>query len=180
MQEVRAVANRQQFDLLVEATPGEEVTLTFPNLNTVPKGYRLLLTDLNTARTVDIRTTPEYRFVSTGRTRLQLTVERAARAGAVITSVSVSSAGRGVSSVSISYVLADNAQTTVQILSPDGRTIANLQRGRAATRGVNTVSWNLRDDQGRAVPPGTYQVQVEARTDDGQTARVVRPLVLTR
>jgi hypothetical protein len=180
MQEIRPLANRQQFDLLVEAGAGEEVTLTFPNLNTVPHGYRLRLTDLNTGRTVDLRTTPEYRFVSTGRTRLQITVERAARTGALITSVHVSSAGRGANSVSISYVLADNAQTSIQILGADGRTIATLQRGRAATRGVNTVSWNLRDDQGRAVPPGTYQVQVEARTEDGQTARAVRPLVLTR
>jgi hypothetical protein len=180
MQEIRPLANRQQFDLLVEATAGEEVTLTFPNLNTVPQGYRLRLTDLNTGRTVDVRTTPEYRFVSTGRTRLHLTVERAARTGALITSVNVGSAGRGANSVSISYVLADNAQTSIQILGSDGRTIANLHRGRAATRGVNTVSWNLRDDQGRAVPPGTYQVQVEARTEDGQTARAVRPLVLTR
>lgn len=180
MQEIRPLANRQQFDLLVEATAGEEVTLTFPNLNTVPQGYRLRLTDLNTGRTVDVRTTPEYRFVSTGRTRLQLTVERAARTGALITSVNVGSAGRGANSVSISYVLADNAQTSIQILGSDGRTIANLHRGRAATRGVNTVSWNLRDDQGRAVPPGTYQVQVEARSEDGQTARAVRPLVLTR
>jgi len=180
MQEIRPLANRQQFDLLVEAGAGEEVTLTFPNLNTVPQGYRLRLTDLNTGRTVDLRTTPEYRFVSTGRTRLQITVERAARTGALITSVHVSSAGRGANSVSISYVLADNAQTSIQILGSDGRTIATLHRGRAATRGVNTVSWNLRDDQGRAVPPGTYQVQVEARTEDGQTARAVRPLVLTR
>jgi hypothetical protein len=180
MQEIRPLANRQQFDLLVEAGAGEEVTLTFPNLNTVPQGYRLRLTDLNTGRTVDLRTTPEYRFVSTGRTRLQITIERAARTGALITSVNVSSAGRGANSVSISYVLADNAQTSIQILGSDGRTIASLHRGRAATRGVNTVSWNLRDDQGRAVPPGTYQVQVEARTEDGQTARAVRPLVLTR
>ncbi|MFN7161444.1 MAG: hypothetical protein ACK4NB_00100 [Fimbriimonadales bacterium] len=45
---------------------------------------------------------------------------------------------------------------------------------------MNTVAWNLRDDQGRAVPPGTYQVQVEARTEDGQVARATRPLVLTR
>jgi len=180
MQEIRPLANRQQFDLLVEAASGEEVALSFPNLNTVPQGYRLRLTDLNTARTVDLRTAPEYRFVSKGRTRVQITVERAARAGALITSVNVGSAGRGANSVSISYVLADNAQTSIQILGADGRTVASLHRGRAATRGVNTVSWNLRDDQGRAVPPGTYQVQVEARTEDGQTARAVRPLVLTR
>ncbi|MCX7924757.1 MAG: hypothetical protein N2554_02980 [Fimbriimonadales bacterium] len=180
MQEIRTLANRQQFELQVEASPGEEVTLTFPNLNTVPQGYRLRLTDLNTGRTVDLRTTPEYRFVSTGRTRLQVTVERSSRTGALITSVSVSSAGRGANSVSISYVLADNAQTSIQILGSDGKPIANLHRSRAATRGVNTVAWNLRDDQGRAVPPGTYQVQVEARTDDGQVARVARPLVLTR
>lgn len=180
MQEIRPVANRQQFDLVVEAPTGEEVTLTFPNLNTVPQGYRLRLTDLNTGRAVDLRTTPEYRFVSTGRTRLQITAERATRTNALITSVNVGAAGRGVSSVSISYVLAENAQTSVQILGSDGRPIANLHRARAATRGVNTLSWNLRDDQGRAVPPGTYQVQIEARTDDGQVARVARPLTLTR
>ncbi|MCS7208402.1 MAG: hypothetical protein NZ874_02420 [Fimbriimonadales bacterium] len=180
MQEVRPAANRQQFDLLVEASPGEEVTLTFPNLHTIPQGYRLRLTDLNTGRAVDIRTTPEYRFVSTGRTRLQITVERATRTGALITSVNVGSAGRGASSVSISYVLADNAQTSIQILSSGGRPVATLHRGRASTRGVNTVAWNLRDDEGRAVPPGTYQVQIEARTEDGQVARAVRPLVLTR
>ncbi|MFN7019532.1 MAG: hypothetical protein ACK4RG_09745, partial [Fimbriimonadales bacterium] len=116
MQEIRPLANRQQFDLLVEAATGEEVTLTFPNLNTVPQGYRLRLTDLNTGRTVDLRTTPEYRFVPTGRTRLQLTVERAARTGALITNVTVGAAGRGASSVSISYLLADNAQTSIQIL----------------------------------------------------------------
>lgn len=180
MQEVRTVANRHQFDLLVEATPGTEVTLSFPNLATVPQAYRLRLVDLNTGRAIDLRTTPEYRFVTTGRTRLQLVVERATRVGALITSVSVGTAGRGANSVSISYVLADSAQTSVQILTPDGRAIANLQRGRAATRGVNTLTWNLRDDQGRAVPPGTYQVQVEARTEDGQVARAVRPLVITR
>ncbi|MCS6922882.1 MAG: hypothetical protein NZM10_00735 [Fimbriimonadales bacterium] len=180
MQEIRPVANRQQFDLLVEASPGEEVTLTFPNLRTVPQGYRLRLTDLNTGRTVDLRTTPEYRFVSTGRTRLQITVERGTRTGALITSLSVSNAGRGANSVSISYVLADNAQTSIQILGADGRPVAHLHRGRAATRGVNTVVWNLRDDQGRALPPGTYQVQVEARTEDGQVARAARPIVLTR
>ncbi|GIV07608.1 MAG: hypothetical protein KatS3mg017_0810 [Fimbriimonadales bacterium] len=180
MQEIRPLANRQQFDLQVEAAMGEEVTLTFPNLNAVPQGYRLRLTDLNTGRTVDLRTTPEYRFVSTGRARLQLSVERAARTGALITNLSVGAAGRGVNSISITYVLADNAQTSIQILGADGKPIANLHRGRAATRGVNTVAWNLRDDQGRAVPPGTYQVQLEARTDDGQTARMARPLVLTR
>ncbi|MDW8107846.1 MAG: FlgD immunoglobulin-like domain containing protein, partial [Armatimonadota bacterium] len=161
MQELRPTANRHQFDLVVEAEPGEEITLTFPNLNTVPQAYRLRLLDLNTGRAMDLRTTPEYRFVSTGRTRLQIIVERATRTSALITSVSVGNAGRGVNSVSISYVLADDAQTSVQILTPDGRTVAHLQRGRAATRGMNTLAWNLRDDQGRAVPPGTYQVQVE-------------------
>ncbi|MDM7460535.1 MAG: hypothetical protein P3X24_002650, partial [bacterium] len=104
MQEIRPLANRQQFDLLVEAATGEEVTLIFPNLNTVPQGYRLRLTDLNTGRMVDLRSTPEYRFVSSGRTRLQLTGERATRTGALISLVTVGTAGRGAGSVSFSYV----------------------------------------------------------------------------
>ncbi len=181
MQDLRpANGVRHQFEFIVEAREGDEVTLRFPNLRTVPSGYRLRLTDQGTGRTVDLRTTPEYRFVSTGRTRFSLTVERAGRQSALITNLTVSSAGRGVNSVSISYVLSENAQTQVRIVGANGRTVATLQNGRSATRGVNTVVWNLRDDQGRVMPPGTYQVQVEARTEEGQVARMVRPLVLTR
>ncbi len=182
MQDLRpASATRHNFEFVVEAPAGEVVTLRMPNLNSVPAGYRLRMTDHSTARTVDLRTNPEYRFVSTGgRSRFTITVERGTRGGALITSVNVGSAGRGVNSVSISYVLAESAQTEIRIVGTDGRTVANIQRGRAASRGVNTVSWNLRDDQGRAVPPGTYHVQIEARTEDGQSARAVRPVVVTR
>jgi hypothetical protein len=181
MQDLRsASATRHTFELLVEAPAGEEVRLRAPNVCSVPTGYRLRLTDQSTGRTVDLRNTPEYRFTSTGRNRFTLTVERGARGGALITSVTVGSAGRGANSVSISYVLAQDAQTEVTILGTDGRLIANLQRGRAATRGVNTAVWNLRDNEGRSVPPGTYRVQVEARDSEGQVARAVRPLIITR
>lgn len=181
MQDLRpANGARHQYEFVVEAQEGQEVTLRFPNVRTVPTGYRLLLTDQGTGRTVDLRRAPEYRFVSTGRTRFSVSVERTSRKGALITNLTVSSAGRGVNSVSISYVLSENAQTQVRIVGANGRTVATLQQGRAATRGVNSVVWNLRDDEGRVMPPGTYQVQVEARSEDGQVARMVRPLVLTR
>ncbi|MEN3000677.1 MAG: FlgD immunoglobulin-like domain containing protein [Armatimonadota bacterium] len=181
MQDVRpASVGRHTFELLVEAPVGEEVRLRAPNVRTVPAGYRLRLTDQSTGRTVDLRHTPEYRFISSGRNRFTLTVERGARGGALITSINVGAVGRDVRSVSISYVLAQDAQTDVTILGADGRVIASLQRGRAATRGVNMVVWNLRDNEGRAVPPGTYRVQVEARDSEGQVARAVRPLIVTR
>ena len=181
MQDVRpASAMRHTFELLVEAPAGEEVSLRAPNVRTVPRTYRLRLTDQSTGRTVDLRNTPEYRFTSSGRNRFTLTVERGARGTALITSINVGAAGRGASSVTISYVLAQDAQTEVTILGADGRVIASLQRGRAATRGVNTVVWNLHDNAGRAVPPGTYRVQVEARDSEGQVARAVRPLIVTR
>lgn len=181
MQDLRpATARRHEYEFLVEARPGEEVTLRFPNVRTVPTGYRLRMTDQSTGRTVDLRTTPEYRFVSTGRSRFAITVERTVRGGALITNMSVTSAGRGANSVAISYTLASDAQIEVRIVDTSGRAVATLQQGRSATRGANTIVWNLRDQQGRAVPPGTYQVQVEARTEEGQVARMVRPLVLTR
>jgi hypothetical protein len=181
MQDVRpASATRHTFELLVEAPAGEEVSLRAPNVRTVPTTYRLRLTDQSTGRTVDLRHTPEYRFTSSGRNRFTLTVERGARGGALITSINIGTAGRGANSVSISYVLAQDAQTEVTILGADGRVIANLQRGRAATRGLNTVVWNLRDNEGRTVPPGTYRVQIEARDSEGQVARAVRPLLITR
>jgi flagellar basal-body rod modification protein FlgD len=69
----------------------------------------------------------------------------------------------------------------VQVLIQDstGKTIARLQGG-ARSSGVSTASWNGRNEAGIAVPPGTYQVQIIATSEEGEVARTVRPLIVTR
>ena len=55
-----------------------------------------------------------------------------------------------------------------------------LTYGLARSAGVGTATWNGRTDTGIAVPPGTYQVQIIATGDEGEVARVTRPLVVIR
>jgi flagellar hook assembly protein FlgD len=81
--------------------------------------------------------------------------------------------------VTIQYAL--NAAASVQVLVQDasGKTVARLTGG-TRSAGLNTVTWTGRTDSGIAVPPGTYQIQIIATNEDGEVARAVRPLVLTR
>jgi hypothetical protein len=144
MQDVRpASATRHTFELLVEAPAGEEVSLRAPNVRTVPTTYRLRLTDQSTGRTVDLRHTPEYRFTSSGRNRFTLTVERGARGGALITSINIGDGGDAAPTASsISYVLAQDAQTEVTILGADGaRDCQPASADAPPPAGLNTVVW---------------------------------------
>ena len=51
-------------------------------------------------------------------------------------------------------------------------------RGRATER--QSVLWNGLTDSGQPLPAGGYLVTLTARTDDGQTARVIRPIQILR
>jgi flagellar hook assembly protein FlgD len=81
--------------------------------------------------------------------------------------------------VTIQYAL--NAAASVQVLVQDasGKTVARLTGG-TRSAGLNTVTWTGRTDSGINVPPGAYQIQIIATNEEGEIARAVRPLVLTR
>lgn len=181
MQDIRqASGNRWEYEVQVSARPGEDVRLQWPNLREVPKEIALRLTDLGTLKTINLRNASEYRFESTGTHRFKIVAERQSRGAPLITNVNVGSAGRGVNSVSISYSLSADATTEVRVLGTSGRQIASLERGRAATRGANTLNWSLRDNEGRSVPAGSYIVEITATSSGGERARSVRPVVVTR
>ena len=81
--------------------------------------------------------------------------------------------------ITISYELTGSAETTVEIQRA-GRTVRRLAQGRAASAGVNQMVWDLKDDQGRALPAGQYTLQVTARTPEGEQTRQVVPLLMSR
>ena len=57
--------------------------------------------------------------------------------------------------VIIDFDLGDAASAQLVIYGPDGRKIRGLYNGEAAP-GRHRVTWNLRDDRNRLVPPGVY------------------------
>jgi flagellar hook assembly protein FlgD len=61
-----------------------------------------------------------------------------------------------------------------------GRQVRILESNRSRSAGTHTAVWDGRDQQGVVLPPGQYMLSIQAISDDGQVARAVVPLILTR
>ncbi|MDE2125689.1 MAG: S8 family serine peptidase [Armatimonadetes bacterium] len=162
------------------------VTVTWPNIQSVPRSYSLLLTDKTSGDQVQMRHAGSYQF-NTGpqaasRTFTITAAPVAPGAPMAITSVFVDPArmvnGRSVGLYDIRYNLTRAAQVSVTVMA-NGRTVAQVAPGRAVLAGSNDTTWNGRDSAGRTLPAGLYMVQISAVTSDGQVARTVAPMVIT-
>jgi hypothetical protein len=74
----------------------------------------------------------------------------------------------------VNYMLTDAAETHVDLLrTSDVRpaiTLIRALRGwMARPSGIDTLTWDGRDDAGQLVPPGTYAIRVQARYDAAPT-----------
>ncbi len=79
----------------------------------------------------------------------------------------------------LQFTLSDEARVNITVMA-GGQVVRTLEQGRSRSRGVQQAVWDGRDAQGRALPPGSYQIVVQAESEDGQIARASIPLVLTR
>lgn len=181
-QDIRADGTRRQvWEMVVTAPkPDSTVVLRWNGIQSVPSTLRLKLVDTEAKTTRDLRSVSSYTFTvgASASRRLQIVAEPRGAAGLRITSLRVSRTRGG--AVGISYALSDSASTKVRILSATGKIVQTLQAGEAVSRGVTNLTWNGRDGAGIAVPAGTYLVEVTATAEDGQTARAVQPVVITR
>jgi len=180
-QDVRSGTRRaQRWEVEVTTDqPNAEVTLTWSQEIPLPKGGRLVLTDTVTGTQVSMLQQSAYTFRTDETSRRRFVIEfQPSRVGQLrITNVGVTRT-RG-NQFAIQYALSGNATVQVQIQDATGKMVARLQSG-SRSAGINSVAWNGRTDDGVAVPPGAYQVHIVATTDEGEVARVVRPIVLTR
>jgi hypothetical protein len=158
------------------------VTVTWPNLTTVPKNYQFRLVDLASGSSRNLRRASGYTFAAEERStrsfRLEAqpgSVERA-MIGSIIATRSDRSAN---SPLAIAYTLAGDATTTVRILR-GGQEVYVATRGRADRAGENTVVWNLRDSANRAVAPGAYTVELTAESSTGERVRKLYPVNIVR
>lgn len=181
-QDIRADGTRRQVWEMVVSAPKPEsaVVLRWNGMQSVPSSLRLKLVDTEAKVTRDLRATSSYTFTvgASGSRRFQIVAEPRGTAGLRITSLRVTRTRGG--AVAISYALSDSANAKVRVLSATGKVVQTLQAGEAASRGVTNLTWNGRDGAGIAVPAGSYLIEVTATSEDGQTARAVQPVVITR
>ncbi len=177
---------RRQWKVIVDSDGAGTVTVTWPNVSTVPTNVRFRMTDRATGETRDMRRTSSYSFTADKATSRELTIEATPGgqpARAIIGNVIVTKAGgtRAPNApFTISYTLSTDATTSVRILSGAGREMYTVSRGRADRAGENTVTWALKDNANRVVAPGSYRVEIIAETASGDRVRKVIPVNVIR
>jgi hypothetical protein len=159
--DVREKAERAEWDVVVEGAG--EITLSWPNLSQVPKGYGLYLVDGD--KRINMLTSSRYVFSSDGHKELKVIYER--RASALLISGLMAKAMRG--GVNVSFSLSDSAEVKVSVKGVDGRLIKEMTRSGVA--GLNSVVWDGRDAEGKPLPAGVYLLEVVARSSDGSFVR---------
>lgn len=182
-QALSTTSARQQYTMTVTTPQAGDVTLTWPNIATIPKTVQVRLVDTANGLTRIMNQTSGYTFTATaGATRtFQVQLQSQTPGRATIGYVIATRTSRAVGSpVAINYSLSVAAMTSIQIVNKAGTAIFTVVSGRADSAGTNSVIWNLRDNANRQVAPGTYQVLIEASTPDGQTARRSVPVNVVR
>ncbi len=179
--DVRSGAVAQKWEAVVTTSlPNTQVTVAAPDLSSVPADYAVVLTDKDTGKKTHLRTSSGYTFTSgaDGAAR-HLVLEIVPRAQCTLLSgVGVQQSGPG--GVVVTFQLNGPAAVTAEVRNIAGRLVRRLVTDRAETAGTHSVSWNLTNSTGSAVPRGTYLVVLEARTEDGQQTKAVRPFSVNR
>lgn len=177
-------SGRKEWKVVVTATEPGTVSLSWPNVSTVPKNVRFRLTDLATGASRDLRQVSGYSFEAAENSTREFKIEAipGGVSQVVIGSVVVGRADtrNPMSPFSINYTLSADATTTVRILSGSGKEVFTIARGRADKAGENTAVWALRDNANRAVAPGTYRVEILAETPTGERVRRIVPINVIR
>ncbi|HOF87026.1 MAG TPA: DUF11 domain-containing protein [Armatimonadota bacterium] len=151
-------------------TPGETVTLSWPDLTGVPAGLGLVLVDEATGARRYLRTSAAYRFTMPADGRAaSFRIETAARGALRLLALSAAPAGRGVG-VAVQYRLTAPATVRAEIRTPTGRLIRALPPTRAAE---GALCWDGRAANGARLARGAVLITLIAEDAEGRTVRGV-------
>jgi hypothetical protein len=173
---------RKTWKMYVNSTEAGTVTLSWPNLSTIPKNVRFRITDIATGAVRDVRQSSGYTYTTDQPSVRQFQVEMipGQTVRATIGNVVVTRSRAPLAPFSIRYTLSSDANTTIRILSGSGKEVYSVHRGRADKTGENEVQWAMRDNANRLVAPGTYRVEILAETATGERVRTMVPLNVIR
>lgn len=178
--DVRGIAaTGQSWKVSVECSqPGANVTLRWPSMATMPKTINLVLIDEATGKRQFMRSTSSFSFKADEAGSRSFRVEQIGQGRILRITNPVAQSTRG--GTSVSFSLSSEASVQVNVLGPGGKLVRQVTNSVTAKAGAQSVTWDGRDAQGIALPPGAYTIEVRATTEDGQIARVVTPVILKR
>ena len=155
--------------------------MSWPDLSQTPAKCRLRLRDVETGRTINMRTSSGYVCqLGAEQTNRYIEVVASERGGSAITISGVRAEATRSGASHIVFALSDEAAVDVEILNIAGRRVRKLTGEQLLPAGTATLLWDHRADSGTRVPPGRYLVSVLARTQDGTRAKALCTLRVQR
>ena len=180
--DIRNDANgAQSFDFVVSCAVGPtDVSVALPDLSAVPAQYEVILTDVAANRSVYVRTSPSYTYRTAETESLRrFRLEVRPRTTASLAVTPASAVQQGDNSV-LSYSVSQSCKVDISVRNIAGIPIRTLTSDQPVGPGLQTLSWNLRNDAGARVPAGSYLVEIRAMGEDGQQARAIARVQLAR
>ncbi|HEY3397672.1 MAG TPA: FlgD immunoglobulin-like domain containing protein [Armatimonadota bacterium] len=177
--DLRSAAGEQVWTVSVKTNlVGSTVTVRWPDLTLLPNNARPVLEDIATGQRVYMRTTGAYSFTAGAQERLlRVILTPDSGSGAVVSALSTAaSEGR----VGVIYTLSTSAAVTVEIRNISGVLVRQLATQTPQAAGVQTLSWNGRNQSGASAPAGRYLVTVRAVTPEGRAAQALASVWLNR
>lgn len=141
----------------VETRDSGVVTLTWPNISTLPSSVSLKLVDATTGASVDMRKTNALTFNARANSVKNYRIEAVSSDAA--SNISNLSATANRSYAVVSYKLGTTAKTTLRVLQGT-KQIAVLTANRQEAAGSKAITWNLRDSANRLVTSGVYTFEL--------------------
>jgi hypothetical protein len=182
--DIRGQGDRGPWRLTVSTpVPGKVYALTWMLPGSLPRATRLCLVDSATGRRLYMHTRTGFQFSSgSSPSRVfEVVLERRGADACRLLNARVSASRAGASGIAaISFDVTTAASVTASVAGVQGLVMRRLERGRAAAAGSVTLLWDGRDDRGISVPAGAYSVVISARTDNGDAARLIVPVMVTR
>lgn len=157
-----------------------EVTVSCPDLSSIPSDRKVYLVDKDADRAVYLRTTRSYTYRPSSDTprHFVLCIVKEEDGAAVVSGLTAQQASTA--ACSLTYALSRAANVMIDVFNIAGRRVRRLPQRELRTAGIQTAVWDLRAENGRPVPSGMFLVRVTARTEDGQQASALTTLTVHR
>ncbi len=177
-------AGGETWEFAVTSTQTDQVSLTWPNLNSVPSQYQLRLQDESNNASLYLRTASVYQYQAKGTAaqpdvrRFHITVVPAGSTPPLTVSLQVVPMRGG--GLSLQATPSVPATLTVDVRTPTGRLLRTITATTTAANQPVNLAWNGRAMSNTLMPSGVYLISLTAQTADGYMIHQVQTAMMRR
>jgi hypothetical protein len=174
-------AGQLEWRVFVQSKSGGNVTLSWPNMSSLPQNLTFRIVDAVTHQSVNMRSLNHLTFTAGANSSREFRVQTVA-SGAVLPAIGALTATPGKlatnTPVTARFTLNYDATVTVRVLNTQNNVVAVLRNGVELPKGTNnTAVWNLKNSNGQFVAAGLYRIDVQATVDGSTVHKTVTTVV---